>query len=83
MLKASNSPEERLAPDSQRASPTEVGGNSKMYESTAIIACAEGNGLRLSEIVDDLGICHSLLRFVRSDPLIDQKKQPRRDTRYV
>ncbi len=42
-------------------------GNSKMYESTAIIACAESNGLRLVEIVDDLGICHSLLRFVRSD----------------
>ncbi len=42
-------------------------GNSKMYESTAIIASAESNGLRLIEIVDDLGICHSLLRFVRSD----------------
>ena len=31
------------------------------------LACAESNGLRLVEIVDDLGICHSLLRFVRSD----------------
>ena len=42
-------------------------GNSKMYESSAIIECAETNGLRLAEIVDDLGICHSLLRFVARD----------------
>lgn len=42
-------------------------GNSKMYESSAIIECAETNGLWLAEIVDDLGICHSLLRFVVRD----------------
>lgn len=42
-------------------------GNSKMYESTAIVACAQANGLRLADSVDDLGICHSLLRFVRVD----------------
>ncbi len=38
-------------------------GNSKMYESSAIVACAEINGLRLADVVDNLGICHSLLRF--------------------
>lgn len=38
-------------------------GNSKMYESSVIISCAETNGLRLADIVDHLGICHSLLRF--------------------
>ena len=43
-------------------------GNSKMYESHAIIACAEGNGLRLADVVDDLGICHTLLRFVTTEP---------------
>ena len=42
-------------------------GNSKMYESKAIVKCAENNGLRLVDVVDDLGICHSLLRFVRGD----------------
>ncbi len=41
-------------------------GNSKMYESSVIVASAEANGLRLTETVDDLGICHSLLRFERS-----------------
>ncbi len=46
-------------------------GNSKMYESTVIIACAESNGLRLGEMVDGLGVCHSLLRFFRSDPVVD------------
>jgi len=40
-------------------------GNSKMYESTVIIDHAEANGLRFAEAVDDLGICHSLLRFER------------------
>ena len=39
-------------------------GNSKMYESSEIIASATANGLRLAEVVDGLGICHSLLRFV-------------------
>jgi hypothetical protein len=38
-------------------------GNSKMYESGIISACAENNGLRLADIIDNLGICHSLLRF--------------------
>lgn len=38
-------------------------GNSKMYESSAIIASAEANGLHLAEAIDGLGICHSLLRF--------------------
>lgn len=41
-------------------------GNSKMYESSAIVACAEANGLALAEAVDDLGISHSLLRFERA-----------------
>lgn len=41
-------------------------GNSKMYESADIIACAEANGLRLSGAIDSLGICHSLLRFERA-----------------
>ncbi len=41
-------------------------GNSKMYESSAIVATACANGLRLAETVDDLGICHSLLRFERA-----------------
>ena len=40
-------------------------GNSKMYDSRSIVACAEENGLRLAETIDDLGICHSLLRFER------------------
>ena len=42
-------------------------GNSKMYESCAIVASAQANGLRLVETIDDLGICHSLLRVERSD----------------
>ncbi|MDP2432558.1 MAG: class I SAM-dependent methyltransferase [Pseudomonadota bacterium] len=41
-------------------------GNSKMYESSAIVASAEAHGLRLAETVDDLGISHSLLRFERT-----------------
>ncbi len=42
-------------------------GNSKMYESSAIVASAEAQGLRLAETIDDLGICHSLLRFERAE----------------
>jgi hypothetical protein len=42
-------------------------GNSKMYETAAIVACAEPHGLRLVEAIDDLGICHSLLRFERTE----------------
>ncbi|MEO8409417.1 MAG: class I SAM-dependent methyltransferase [Propionivibrio sp.] len=43
-------------------------GNSKMYETNTIVACAEANGLSLAAVVDDLGISHSLLRFVKTDP---------------
>jgi len=42
-------------------------GNSKMYESAAIVASAEAQGLRLAEAIDDLGISHSLLRFEKAD----------------
>lgn len=42
-------------------------GNSKMHESTAIVACAERNGLRLAETIDHLGISHSLLRFMAAE----------------
>lgn len=38
-------------------------GNSKMYESGTIVTMAAKHGLILQEVVDDLGICHSLLRF--------------------
>lgn len=38
-------------------------GNSKMYESLAIIDCAAAHGLRLRESHDGLGISHSLLGF--------------------
>jgi len=40
-------------------------GNSKMYETKTIVACAERHGLRMSESIDGLGICHSLLRFAQ------------------
>lgn len=40
-------------------------GNSKMCESSTIIACAAKNDLRLAEVVDNLGICHSFLRFAK------------------
>jgi hypothetical protein len=42
-------------------------GNSKMHESSVVIACAEAQGLRLAECIDGLGVCHSLLRFERED----------------
>ncbi len=42
-------------------------GNSKMYESDVIVAAAEAHGLRLTTAIDDLGICHSLLRFQKAD----------------
>lgn len=38
-------------------------GNSKMYESGAIVALAAAQGLALVETFDDLGLSHSLLRF--------------------
>jgi hypothetical protein len=36
-----------------------------MHESSVIIASAYEHGLELAECIDGLGICHSLLRFVR------------------
>ena len=42
-------------------------GNSKMHESKAIVDCAKSNGLRMADIIDGLGICHSLIRFVRTE----------------
>ena len=44
---------------------TMASGNSKMHESSVIIASAYEHGLELAECIDGLGICHSLLRFVR------------------
>lgn len=38
-------------------------GNSKIYRATEYITCAEAAGLRLVDIVDGLGLSHSLLRF--------------------
>lgn len=40
-------------------------GNSKMYESGVIVACAAASGLQLAQTIDGLGISHSLLRFER------------------
>lgn len=42
---------------------TMASGNSKMYASGAFIACAQAVGLRLVDIRDGLGICHSILIF--------------------
>lgn len=42
-------------------------GNSKIYESDDYIRLAEQAGLRLLTIRDDIGYCHSLLRFERAD----------------
>lgn len=42
-------------------------GNSKMYESGDYIRLAQAAGLRLLTIRDDIGYCHSLLRFERTD----------------
>lgn len=42
-------------------------GNSKIYESGDYIRLAEQAGLRLLTIRDDIGYCHSLLRFERAD----------------
>lgn len=41
-------------------------GNSKIYRASEYIACAEAAGLRLVDIVDGLGLSHSLLRFKRA-----------------
>jgi hypothetical protein len=40
-------------------------GNSKIYESTDYIRLAEAAGLRLLTVRDDIGYCHSLLRFAK------------------
>lgn len=42
-------------------------GNSKIYESGDYIRLAEAAGLRLLTIRDDIGYCHSLLRFGAAD----------------
>lgn len=41
-------------------------GNSKMYRSLDYVRCANDAGLRLVDIRDGLGICHSLLTFEAS-----------------
>jgi hypothetical protein len=38
-------------------------GNSKVYESSDYIRLAEEAGLRLLTVRDEIGYCHSLLRF--------------------
>ncbi len=40
-------------------------GNSKIYESGDYIRLAEAAGLRLVTVRDDIGYCHSLLRFTK------------------
>ena len=42
---------------------TMASGCSKMYRASDYIACAAQAGLRLVDIRDNLGICHSLLKF--------------------
>jgi len=42
---------------------TMASGNSKIYESGDIIRMAHAAGLRLLTVRDDIGYCHSLLRF--------------------
>jgi len=41
-------------------------GNSKVYESADYIRLAEAAGLKLVTVRDDIGYCHSLLRFARA-----------------
>lgn len=41
-------------------------GNSKIYQSEDYIRLAEAVGLKLLAIRDDIGYCHSLLRFVKA-----------------
>lgn len=43
---------------------TMASGCSKMYRASDYIACADKAGLKLADIRDNLGICHSLLKFV-------------------
>lgn len=42
-------------------------GNSKMYRSQDYIRCADAEGLKLADIRDGFGICHSLLTFETKD----------------
>jgi hypothetical protein len=42
-------------------------GNSKIYESGDYIRLAEAAGLKLITTRDDIGYCHSLLRFAKAD----------------
>ena len=42
-------------------------GNSKVYESSDYIRLAEGAGLHLHAVRDDIGYCHSLLRFGKTE----------------
>lgn len=41
-------------------------GNSKIYQSQDYIRLAEAAGLKLATIRDNIGFCHSLLRFVKT-----------------
>jgi len=41
-------------------------GNSKIYESADYIRLCEDAGLKLATVRDDIGFCHSLLRFVKA-----------------
>lgn len=42
-------------------------GNSKVYESGDYVRLAEAAGMRLLTTRDDIGYCHSLLRFAKAD----------------
>lgn len=42
-------------------------GNSKVYESCDYVRLAARAGLKLTSIRDDIGYCHSLMRFARQD----------------
>jgi hypothetical protein len=46
---------------------TMASGNSKIYESDDYVRLAEAAGLRLLTVRDDIGYCHSLLRFGIAD----------------
>ncbi len=42
-------------------------GNSKMYSSDELVACIEAAGLSLSQVHDDIGICHTLFECHKRD----------------
>lgn len=44
-------------------------GNSKIYESADYVRLAEAAGLTLLTARDNIGYCHSLLRFARTEPV--------------